>query len=151
MNKFLSVKDQERISRHLRRSSGLKRGSFNFTCKKGHREAKHIKLKLFQPKYKRYCQKRALQRRVIHKKEARAGSLKGTSRGRGSKRSKSLPVEPKLYSLEKVKLRISAKVQKSLDRLRGLKPTRLVRFAEVQRQFGEVIDRIKQLKFSLED
>lgn len=151
LNDFLRQKEKERISRHLQRSSGLKRGCFNFSFIKKEKLSKSLKLKLSQPKYKRYCQKRALQKRIIIKKEELALKSKpALKKKKSNKRSKSTPAEPKLYSFEKVKIRISAKIQNALDFLRGDKAVRLVRFSEVNRQFGEMIDRIKQLKFSLD-
>jgi len=150
LNDFLTLKENERISRHLRRSSGLKRGCFKISGVKNEKRSKSLKVKLSQPKYKRYCQKKLLQKRIIYTKEIFASKSKpATKKKDGKKRSKSTPSEPKLYSFEKVKIRISAKIQNVLDALRGAKNVKLVKFSDVDQQFGEMIDRIKQLKFSL--
>lgn len=150
LDSLLSVKQRERSSRHLQRHSSFKKGCFNFALiKKQRKYFRNLRSRGSNPRYRRQLHKKVRCSRVILKKEVRA-----TEQQRGSKKSKkrslSTPVEPKLYAVDKVKIRIETRVQQTLDSLRGEKNVRLVRFSDVEKQFGEVIDRIKRLKFAVE-
>lgn len=98
------------------------------------------------PKLKIREVKKKVQLKVVDTKKYLAN--RQDKRKRKHQRSKSATVETKLHSVPDVKLKITSTIQDCLDRTRQKRPASIVKFREVEIQFGDVIERIKNLKFS---
>lgn len=150
LQEILSVKQCERAARHFGRVPTFKKGCFNLALiKKQRKYFRGLKSRGSNPRYRRQTYKKTKQSKVILQKVEKVAVQRLRTK-KPAKRSRSTPVEPKLYSVDKVKLRIASRMQHSLDVWRGDKHIRLVRFSDVEKQFGEIIDRIKKLKFAVD-
>lgn len=148
LERHLSEKRSQRRHRHLRRSSPIKRNVINSSLiKKSKNLGKKPVSKNKKPKHIAKEAKKQVQRKVVTCKTLLAGKRRG-GKNKGHKRSKSATVEVNVQSLAEVKLKITSTIQDFLDTRSSRKPSYIVKFREVEKQFGEVIERIKNLKFS---
>lgn len=98
------------------------------------------------PRLRAKAAKKTVQRKVVTCKKLLMAHR--PKRGRKAhRRSKSAAVESRWSTEADLKLKITSTIQDCLDR-EPRKPSCIVRFHEVERQFGEVIERIKNLKFA---
>lgn len=150
LDALLASKQQERLSRHFCRSPTLKKGCFKFALIKRQRQYfRSLRSRGSNPRYRRQIYKKFICSKVVLQKEIKTPG-QSKSKIRSKRRCRSTPVEPKTYSTDKVRVRIETRVQQAIDGLRGEKSVRLLRFCDVEKQFGEVIERIKRLKFAVE-
>lgn len=149
LERHLSQKRSQRMRRHLGRCSPVKRNIINTSLIKKQRRlgTKQVR-KSRNPKHQARTAKKLVQRKVVTCKQimATSGRPRGPARYR---RSKSVTVEPRIpMQPDLVKLKITSTIQDWLDKTCSRRPTNIVRFREIKEQFGEVIERIKNLKFS---
>ena len=148
LERQLSEKRYQRKLRHLRRSSPVKRNVINSSLiKKQKKFRKKPVLRFKNPKHKLKDAKKLVQRKVVTCKNMLAANTRGRQKP-VARRSKSSSIQSKQMNLPDVKLKITSTIQDLLDNRKSQKPTYIVRFREVEKQFGEVIERIKNLKFS---
>lgn len=147
LERHLSGKRNQRLSRHLRRSSPLKRNIINTSLiKKQLRSGRRPLLKSKNPRHRVKVAKKLVQIKVLTCKELMAKKRAGKGNSK-HKRSKSATAEFKLFTESDVKLKITSTIQDCIDKMGSRRPSNIVRFREIEKQFGEVIERIKNLKF----
>lgn len=148
LERHLSDKRNQRLSRHLRRSSPIKRNLINTSLiKKQKKSVRRPLLRSQMPKNRVKVAKKLVQVKVLTCKEMMAKKARGKENGK-HKRSKSATAQFKHLTETDVKLKITSTIQDCLDKLGSRKPSYIVRFRDIKKQFGEVIERIKNLKFS---
>lgn len=149
LERHLSQKRSQRMRRHLGRCSPVKRNIINTSLIKKRRRlgTKQVR-KSRNPKHQARAAKKMVQRKVVTCKQILATSGRPRRPAR-YRRSKSVTVEPRIpMQPDLVKLKITSTIQDWLDKTCSRRPTNIVRFREIKEQFGEVIERIKNLKFS---
>lgn len=147
---IVQSKCHNRLARHCDRRAELK-GCFKFTfIKKQKSYFRNLRCRGSNPRYRRQRQKKTKQAKVIMQKVEKTASEQEKNVNK-EKRSKSTPVESKLYELNGIKVRIASKIEQVLELLPGKNHNSFIRFSDVEKQFGEVIARIKSLKFAVKN